>query len=181
MPILSTPASPLNLSDCSRFACATEFPQFSRDIPTERFDSSFPPRRIMPSKILPANKSSRRRLIVDRRQLLHLLRWAPHLPALPQLAFVATLKVLKYPVPKVDKPLWKSHISLSVKSYRGNPSSPRGNPSSKRGIPSTLLTTDPNPPPLSAFFPSQETTQRSIYWEDKLDTICLAGEVADRQ
>ena len=27
-----------------RFACATEFPLFSRDIPTERFGSSFPPR-----------------------------------------------------------------------------------------------------------------------------------------
>ena len=62
MPIVSTPASPLNLSNCSRFACATEFPQFSTDIPTERFGSSFPPRRIMPSKILPSQKSSRRRL-----------------------------------------------------------------------------------------------------------------------
>ena len=62
VPIVSTPASPLNLSYCSRFACATEFPQFSRDIPTERFGSSFPPRRIMPSKILPSQKLSRRRL-----------------------------------------------------------------------------------------------------------------------
>ena len=32
-------------------------------------------------------------------QLLHLLRWAPQLPAFPHLAFVATLKLLKYPVP----------------------------------------------------------------------------------
>ena len=54
---------------------------------------------------LTLKKSSSRRLntgsalLVDRRQLLHLLRWAPQLPALPQLAFVATLKVLKYPVP----------------------------------------------------------------------------------
>ena len=45
-----------------RFAYATEFPQFSRDVPTERFGSSFLPRRIMPSKILPSQKSSRRRL-----------------------------------------------------------------------------------------------------------------------
>ena len=63
MPIVSTPASPLELSDSSNcFACATEVPQLSRILPTDRFRSSFHPRRIMPSKILPANKSSRRRL-----------------------------------------------------------------------------------------------------------------------
>ena len=61
MPIASTPASPLELSDCSNcFACATEVPQLSRRFPTDHF--GFHPRRIMSSKILPANKSSRRRL-----------------------------------------------------------------------------------------------------------------------
>ena len=133
VPIASIPASPLELSDCSNcFACATEVPQLSRRFPTDRFGSSFPPRRIMPSKILSCRG---------------------------------------YPSSQRGNP----------SSQRGNPSSLRGNPSSLRGNPSTLLTTDPNPPPLSAFFPYQEATQRSIDWEDELDTICLAGEVAARQ
>ena len=43
-PIASTPASPLELSDCSNcFACATEVPQLSRRFPPDRFGSSFPP------------------------------------------------------------------------------------------------------------------------------------------
>ena len=85
-----------------RFAYATEFPQFSRDIPTERFGSSFPPRRIMPSKILPSQKSSRRRLntgsaFSSRQEATP--GSAEVGPSLSQLASVATLKVLKYPVP----------------------------------------------------------------------------------
>ena len=63
VPIASTSASPLELSDCSNcFACATEVPQLSRDFPRIALVARFHPRRIMSSKILPANKSSRRRL-----------------------------------------------------------------------------------------------------------------------
>ena len=43
---------------CLRHRSSAVFERF----PTDRFGSSFPPRRIMPSKILPANKSSRRHL-----------------------------------------------------------------------------------------------------------------------
>ena len=136
VPIASTPASPLELSDCSNcFACATEVPQLSRRFPTHRFGSSFPPRQ----------------------RSYH----AEETPLLNELT----------PLLNEETPLLN----------RGNPSSQRGNPSSQRGNPSPLLTTDPNPPPLPAFFPSQEATQRSIDWEDELDTIYLAGEVASRQ
>ena len=43
---------------CLRHGSSAVFERF----PTERFDSSFPPRSIMPSKILPSQKSSCRRL-----------------------------------------------------------------------------------------------------------------------
>ena len=70
------------------------------------------------AKILPSNKSSRRRLntgsalIVDRRQLLHLLRWAPQLPALPQLAFVATLNSAEVSSSLSGQPIMDRHGSV---------------------------------------------------------------------
>ena len=162
VPIASTPASPLELFDCSNcFACAMEVPQRSRRFPTDRFGSLFPPSPyhavkdlIMPRKPL---FSTRKPLFSTRKPLF---------------------SIEETPLLNEETPLLNRG---DPSSQRGNPSSQRGNPSSQRGNPSTLLTTDPNPPPLSAFFPSKEAIQRSIDWEDELDTISLAGEVAARQ
>ena len=178
-----------------------KFRSFREDFPRIALVARFHPRRIMPSKILPANKSSRRHLntgsaLSSRQEAIPAsAEVGPSPSSTPSVSLRGDAESAEVPsslsgqlIMEITHFPFRQFISRKPLFSTRKPLFSTRKPlfSTRKPLFSTrkpLYFTNNRswPPTLSAFFPSQEATQRRIDWEDELDTICLAGEVAASQ